>query len=256
MSDTTVETEAPWYEYIDRKRRHNFLAILETLSRQQNKDTPQFFLIGAMALVMQNYLRYQAWWDIDLLFRDEESLLSFAKNIKAPGLNIIQLDDEIIITSEIKSWHSMWSFGRTWANVDYIYRPERFQFFYETICDREPFSEIINVDNREYHIDLLLGDPWDIFVDKLTLQRVIDQLQRGDCMGKDFRHIDLILRHDHDNPDFWQHVMTKAEELDRKEVLCASLLRLAEIAPEAGYTQIRIPEEIAGSLHDSKVAVP
>jgi len=50
MSDTTVETEAPWYEYIDRKRRHNFLAILETLSRQQNKDTPQFFLIGAMAL--------------------------------------------------------------------------------------------------------------------------------------------------------------------------------------------------------------
>lgn len=239
-----IDPKAPWYEYIDRKRRHNFLAILEELSRRQDKHAPEFLLIGAIALLMQNYLHYLAWWDIDLLFRDPETLQGFAKTMVAPGLRIKQMDDEMVRTSELECLHTMWSFGHTWANVDYIYRPERFQFFYETLCHQEPFSQSVRVDDREYHINLLLGNPWDIFVDKLTLPRMVEQLQKNDFLGKDLRHIVFILRQDQTEHNFWKHITAKSEALGQREALGAVLVRLIEVAPELGYEDVGDPEEV------------
>jgi hypothetical protein len=244
-----TDNKRPWHEYIDRKRRHNFLAILEELSRRQTapvgiKQTPEFVLIGAMALLMQNYLHYLAWWDVDLLFRDEESLRKFANNMAAPGLQIEQIDDEIVSTSDLVCLHTMWSFGRTWANVDYIYRPERFQFFHDTLRNQPPFSQTVGFDNREYHIALLLAHPWDIFVDKLTLSRTVEQLHQKDAFGIDLRHLVFILQRDRANPEFWQHLITQSETLGRREVLKAMLFRIIEIAPELGYNKVCDHEEV------------
>jgi hypothetical protein len=236
----------PWYELIDHKRRHNFLAILEELSRRQDKRAPDFVLIGALALLMQNYLDYVAWWDIDLLFRDEETLGKFAKSIAAPGLRIEQLDEAMVSTGDLASLHTMWSFGRTWANVDYIYRPERFHFFYETLRRQQPFAQTIRLDEREYHLNLLLGNPWDIFVDKLTLPRMLEQLHRSDFLGKDLRHIFFILRRDHANQQFWQHLVAKSEALGQREALGAVLAGLCELAPKLGYEEVGDPEQVAG----------
>jgi hypothetical protein len=118
-----------WSEFIDHKRRPNFPAILEELSLRQDKNAPDFVIIGALALLVQNYLHDVAWWDIALLFRDEETLQKFAETMTAPGLHIEPMDDAVISTGDLVCLHTMWSFGRTWANVDYIYRPECFQFF-------------------------------------------------------------------------------------------------------------------------------
>lgn len=233
-----------WYEYIDRKRRHNFLAILEELSRLQDKDAPQFFVIGAMALLMQDYLHYLAWWDIDLLFRDRVSLHRFADSAVAPGLQVTRMDDEIILDRDIECLHTMWSFNRTWANVDYIYRPQRFEFFSDTLQNRQPFSQTVRLDGSDYRINLLLGDPWDIFVDKLTLRRTVEQLQREDSFGIDLRHIVIILRQDHSNDQFWKHIVGRSAALGQKEILKEVLLRLIKIAPELGYADIGRPEEV------------
>jgi hypothetical protein len=235
---STIDRNVPWYKYIDQKRRHNFLRILEALSRQQNKHDPEFMLIGALTLVMQNYLHYLAWWDIDLLFRDEEILRKFAKSIAVPDLQIEPLDDEIISTGDIVCLHTMWSFGHTWANVDYIYRPERFHFFYETLKNRTPFSQTVMVDNCEYHISLLLAHPWDIFVDKLTLSRTVEQLQQKDAMGIDLRHIVFILQRDGADQNFWKHLIAKSDTFGRKDVLKTVLSRIIEIAPELGYKDV------------------
>lgn len=238
------EHKVPWYEYIDRKRRHNFLAILEELSRRQDKHAPDFLLIGAMALLIEGYLQYLAWWDIDLLFRNEETLQRFARNATAPGLRIEQMDDEVISTSDIVCLHTMWSFGRTWTNVDYIYRPDRFQFFYEACCQRAPFSQSIRLENHEYHINLLLANPWDIFVDKLTLRRTMEQLQMKDSFGIDLRHIVTILQRHRTNQRFWKYISTRSEALAEKKVLNETLMKLIEIAPELGYEGICSPNEV------------
>lgn len=240
----------PWYNYIDRKRRPNFLAILEELSRWQaaptgTKHDPDFLLVGAVSLLMQGYLRYLAWWDIDLLFRDQDALQRFAQNVAAPGLRIVRMDDEIISTEDITCLHTVWSFGRTWANVDYIYRPQRFQFFYETVRGRVPFSQTIEAGERAHQINLWLGDPWDIFVDKLTLRRTVEQLHRKDIFGIDLRHIVIILQRDHANQNFWKHIVTKSETLQRKDLLRDVLLRLIEIGPELGYQEVCDPKEVA-----------
>lgn len=235
----------PWYELIDRKRRHNFLAIIEELSRRQDKGAPDFVLIGALALLMQNYLDYMAWWDIDLLFRDEETLGKFAKSIAAPGLRIEPTDEAMVSTGELACLHTMWSFNRTWANVDYIYRPERFQFFYDTLRRQPPFAQTIRLDEREYHLNLLLGNPWDIFVDKLSLPRMLEQLQMSDFLGKDLRHIFFILRRDHADPQFWQHLVAKSEALGQREALGAVLARLCELAPKVGYEEVGDPKQVA-----------
>ncbi|MDZ7292979.1 MAG: hypothetical protein ONB44_05185 [candidate division KSB1 bacterium] len=233
-----LDPNAPWFEFIDRKRRHNFLAILEELSSRQSKEAPEFILIGALVLLMQNYLHYLAWWDIDLLFRDSETLQGFANAMKAPGLKIKQIDDEMIRTHELECLHVMWSFGRTWANVDYIYRPSRFQFFYETLRHQEPFAQTVRLDHREYQLSLYLGNPWDIFVDKLTLSRLTEQLKKDDFLGKDFRHLFFILQRDHANDNFWKHLAAKSEALGQKEILKAAVIRLIEIAPELGYEDV------------------
>lgn len=243
MAAAGAEAGAPWYEYIDRKRRHNFLAILEELSWRQDKQTPQFIVIGALALLMQNYLHYVAWWDVDLLFRDHESLQSFANSVAAPGLQITHLDDDIILAADLECLHTMWSFNRTWANVDYIYRPQRFEFFHDTLRSQEPFSRTVQLGGREYHINLVLGHPWDIFVDKLTLRRTVDQLQQGDSFGIDLRHLVIILRRDQANEQFWKHIVAKSEALGKKGLLKDVLLRLIEIAPELGYTDVAGPQE-------------
>jgi hypothetical protein len=241
-----IENQTPWHEYIDRKRRRNFLAILEELSRRQDKHAPDFLLIGALALAMQNYLRYVAWWDIDLLFRSEEALQKFAKSITAPGLRIEHLDDEVVSTADLVCLHTMWSFGGTWANVDYIYRPQRFPFFHETLCHQAPFSQTIRLENREYHLNLLLGHPWDIFADKLTLRRTVEQLQNKDAFGIDLRHLVLILRQDHATQNFWKHIVKKSAALPQKDVLREMLMTLIEIAPELGYEVFCRPQEVAG----------
>jgi hypothetical protein len=237
-----------WPDFIDHKRRPNFLAILEALSRRQDKHAPDFVIIGALALLMQNYLHYVAWWDIDLLFRDEETLRKFAENMTASGLRIEPMDDDVISTGDLTCLHTMWSFGRTWANVDYIYRPERFQFFYSTLRNQAPFAQTIRLDDREYHLNLLLGNPWDIFLDKLILPRFIEQLNVNDFSGKDLRHLLLILQQDHAKPDFWQHLAGKSEALGQRGALKAMLLRLAAIAPELGYKDVWDAEKIVKDI--------
>lgn len=228
-------TEKAWYLWVDPKRRQNLLEILNELSRLQNKESLTFILVGALALLIRGYLKYMVYWDVDLLFKDKESLFDFVKQPKSSRLKIVHYDEELQERKHISSLHTFWSFDKTWFNVDYILMDNLFNFFYATLSEERPYFERIKINDHQYHLNLMVAHPWDIFVQKLTTSRFEVGLELKDDLSFDICHILTLFQRDGDNPQFWQWVAQKASILKRKEIVKRNLIELLSAIYEFGH---------------------
>jgi len=224
-----------WYLYVDEKRRHNLLRILAEISRRQSKTDPYFILIGALSLLIRGLLDYTVFWDVDLLFKDRLSLEGFSKMEKSPGLRIVHYDDELQEGKEITSLHTLWSFDKTWFNVDYILRPPFFEFHYSIVDTESPYSEEVTIDGRHYSIHLIAAHPWNIFVEKLLSPRLESEVSLQGSFPVDARHLLIILQADSNNHQFWTHIAEAAARLGKTEIIKRTLFRLLASAKAFGY---------------------
>ncbi len=233
-----------WLNYVDEKRRLNLIKVLVELSRLQDKNDLNFIIIGALTLLMQDYLKYTAYWDIDLLFKNANRLKEFIYKPKSHGLQIVNYDDELMISEKITSFHTAWSFTRTWFNVDYILREGIFEFYTENIKQMKPYTALIELKDGKFPIDLYIAHAYDIFVEKVLSPRLEKDIDLKVDMSVDIRHIYIIYSKEFTNQNFWDYVQQKVIRINRDREFKDKLLKILKLAPEIGYDYIVIPESV------------
>jgi len=229
-----------WLTFVDERRRFSLLNILAALSGLQDKQEPDFILIGALPLLISDYLHYTALWDIDLLFRSERDLMEFVKKPKTEGLRVINYDDELVINENIASFHSAWTFDKNWFNVDYILQNDLFQFFAAERTHSAPFHQVVDWQDINLEILLFQAHPWDIIVSKIVSPRAVRDIALRVDMSIDIRHIFATYQVEKDNVDFWQHITSRAQFFCGVPAFKRRFLELLETAPELGYQDIEI----------------
>jgi hypothetical protein len=227
---------------VDAKRRRNLLRILEELSKVLNHNEPNFIIIGAVPLLMTDYLDYMAQWDIDILFRDNASLREFVSRAKPAGSRIVNYDDDFMASAGITSFHTAWSFDRTWFNVDYILRDKLFDFYAKDLRELNDYNRLIKLEGSNYQIRLWLAHPWDIFLEKALSPRAEQELALRVDMSVDIRHIFLIYQREKDCPEFWARVVGKARKFGLEERFKKNLLTVFNVRSELGYGHIEISD--------------
>lgn len=237
-----------WLNYIDEKRRLNFVKILVELSHLQDKNDLNFIIIGAMTLLIHGYLKYTAYWDIDLLFKNVSRLKEFIEMQKSHNLRIINYDDELMINEKITSFHTAWSFPKSWFNVDYILREGLFEFYTENLSTFSPFKTIIELKEGRFPIDLYIAHPWDIFVEKVLSPRLEKELDLRVDLSIDIRHIFIIYQHELTNQNFWDYVQKKIARTEREEEFKTKLLKILNLSLELGYVDIQITDDVSRIL--------
>jgi hypothetical protein len=224
------------------------LEILVELSRLQRKKNVDFVVIGALPLLINGYLQYTALWDIDLLFRDEEEMKEFTSRPKSKMLRIVDYDDALMVSENIASFHSAWTFDKNWFNVDYILRKELFGFYANDITNSTPFHSLMKWKGADYEISLYLAHPWDIIVNKVISPRTERDISLCVDMSIDVRHIFAVYRFENDNNAFWQHVTTRARFFCPTSVFKGKFLELLRKARELGYEDIKISSTAVHAL--------
>ncbi|MCX7995527.1 MAG: hypothetical protein N3A65_07145 [candidate division WOR-3 bacterium] len=239
-----------WLNFVDEKRRLNFIKVLSEISRLQDKNDLNFIVIGALTLLIHGYLKYTAYWDIDLLFKDAGKLKEFINKPKSAGLQIVNYDDELMISEKITSFHTAWSFTKSWFNVDYILRPGIFEFYTENLKQMKPYTSLIELKEGKFPVDIYLAHPYDIFVEKILSPRVEKDIELKVDLSVDIRHIYTVYSKELTNEDFWKYVFHKIERINREKEFKSKLLTVLKLAPELGYNNIEIPESISKFLQN------
>ncbi len=227
--------EREWLQYVDAKRRRNLLMVFQELSKAQDKNNPNFIIIGAIPLLVRGYLPYVVQWDVDLLFRDSNHLRGFVDKPKAPGLKVVNYDDDFMTSENITSFHTAWSFYKSWFNVDYILKGNLFDFYASNVNDLEIYRDTIKLDNESFEISLFLAHPWDIFLEKATSPRTEREIELKIDMSVDIRHIFLIYQKEKERAEFWDRIVTKARRFQLERQFKRNLLRIFELKDELGY---------------------
>ncbi len=228
-----------WLTYIDKKRTLSILQILQELSRLQNKHDLNFIIIGALPLLIKGYLKYKSYWDIDLLFRDERSLKTFIKIPKSESLTIVHFDDNLMVSKDITSFHTVWAYKRQWVNVDYIIRKRFFEFYTYNMKELKPYTQTIKTKDRTSYIDSYLAHPWDIIVEKTISPRMKKELTLKLDMSIDIRHIYTVYEREKDNVEFWDYTFEKAKYLKAQSEFKKNFLKLLSIASVLGYGDLK-----------------
>lgn len=239
---------AEWLNYIDEKRRLNFVKILVELSQLQDKKNLNFIIIGALTLLMQGYLKYTAYYDIDLLFKDINRLKEFINHPKPHNLQIVNYDEELMISEKITSFHTAWSFTKTWFNVDYIIRPGIFEFYVENPSVLKPYNTLVELKEGRFPIELCIAHAYDIFVEKVLSPRLDKDINLKVDMSVDVRHIYIIYAKEFANQNFWDYIEQKAKKIEREREFKDKLLTILKLAPEIGYKEIEIPDFVLEKL--------
>jgi hypothetical protein len=239
---------AEWIKYIDGKRQKSFLRTLETLSGLQDRERINFIVIGALPLLISGYLEYIVYWDLDLLFKDQASLEEFMGLTKAEGLRIVEYDDQLMISAHITSFHTAWAFDKKWINVDYILKPDIYDFYTHATHSNGPLQQAIVHDGTTYHIYLSMAHPWDVIIDKVLSPRTARDLELCVDTSVDIRHILAVFRKEGANQHFWDHVMTRAPRIGDLDTFKHTLRSILSLAPRLGYTSIAIPNIAATTL--------
>lgn len=237
-----------WLNWIDEKRKLNFVRILVELSRLQDKKDLNFVIIGALTLLMQGYLKYTAYYDIDLLFRNITRLKEFIGRPKSHSLQIVNYDEELMIGEKITSFHTAWSFTKTWFNVDYIMRPGMFEFYTEDHAGLKLYTTLIELKEDKFPIELYIAHAYDIFVEKVLSPRLENDIDLKVDMSVDIRHIYLIYNQEMTNQNFWEHIQQKITRINRETEFKRRLLTILRLAPEIGYGNIEIPDFVSKIL--------
>lgn len=230
-----------WLNFIDEKRRENLIKILGELSNLQDHSDINFIIIGALPLLINGYLKYVVYWDIDLLFKNINSLKEFINKPKSAFLKIANFDDDLMASENITSFHTAWSFSKSWFNVDYILRKEIFEFYTENISELKPYTETVKIENRDFNISLYFAHPWDIIVEKILSPRTEKDINLKVDMSIDIRHVFVVYTRETDNPNFWHYVLKKAKGFQKEDEFKGKFLNLLTIAKEVGYDDIAIP---------------
>ncbi len=229
-----------WLSYVDSKRQHSLLQILQLLSVLQTKDKVNFITIGALPLLVAGYLQYSVYWDIDLLFKDEESLKEFIKRPKSETLKIVDYDDALMVSKNIASFHTAWAFDRIWFNVDYILRKGFFEFYTHKIKTLMPYTESLKEDDTHYEISLYLAHPWDIIVEKVVSPRAERDIELKIDTSIDIRHIFAVYKKEKNNMQFWRYIFEKTELLCTEQKFKAQFLKILSAATDLGYNDLEI----------------
>jgi len=237
-----------WLAYIDTKRRSTALAVLQTLSQLQDTQSICFIVIGAISLLMKNYLQYVVYWDVDILFKNEKALETFMSMPKPKQLRIVDYDDSLIINKNIASLHTAWSFNHVWFNVDYILRNEIYEFYTHNAERLKPHTERVTCDDKHFNISLLTAHPWDIVIEKVISPRTQRDLERAVDTSVDIRHIFAVCEIEKENRKFWKYLFENAHYLCDERVFRKKLLQILSSADELGYPRIEIPDEVIARL--------
>lgn len=227
--------KSDWHSCLVDKQRAEFLSCLQELSRLQEKSRPAFLLIGGAALLLQGVMQKLQWWDIDLIFHDKVALFDFLRMEKHPQLRIQFIDEGESQRSGLHFVHTAWRFSSCWTNVDCIIREGYFDFYLATAQARAPFFQQVEADHQTYCLHLLIGHPWDVIIDKLTLERFEVSLAMLGALNKDLPHIWEILKASGDDPAFYAHLARQAARLGKGEFLRENLLALLDGAEDLGY---------------------
>jgi hypothetical protein len=222
--------EIDWLEYVNENRRADVLETLQVLSSLLDRDRPQFVLIGALSLLLRRALFRRSLWDVDLLFRDEDSLRELMVKARETGARIVHYDDELVVKTEISSMHTAWRFQNAWVNVDYILRDPYFEFYSKGLTLKEPFSERVSHQGNEYEVVLFVAHPWDVLIDKMLSPRFENELESKNFMGVDVRHVFLLLRLHGEMADFWEYVMRRVEGAGATARFATSLRKVLRAA--------------------------
>lgn len=237
-----------WLNYVDEKRRLNFIKVLAEISKLQDKNDLNFIIIGALPILMQDYLKYTAFWDIDLLFKNAQRLREFMNKPKPHNLQIVNYDDELMISEKITSFHTAWSFTKTWFNVDYILREGVFEFYTENIRQMKPYTTTIELKEGKFPIELYIAHAYDIFVEKVLSPRLEKDIDLKVDMSVDIRHIYIIYSKEVMNCHFWEYVQGKIKRINREKEFKEKLFKILRLAPELGYENIEIPDFVLNQL--------
>jgi hypothetical protein len=224
-----------WHSCLVDKQRLEFLSCLQELSRLQEKSRPAFLLIGGAALLLHGVMQKLQWWDIDLMFRDKVALFDFLRMEKHPQLRVQFIEEGESQRSGLHFVHTAWRFNSGWTNVDCIIRAGYFDFYLATAQAAGPFSQQVDADHQTYRLHLLIGHPWDVIIDKLTLERFEVSLEMLGTLNKDLPHIWEILKASGEEPAFYTHLARQAARLGKSELLRENLLALLNGAKELGY---------------------
>ena len=239
---------ADWIKYVDNKRQFGFLRTLETLSRLQDQNTLNFIVIGALPLLIAGYLKYIVFWDFDLLFKDKTSLMEFNDLKKPLDLRIVEYDDQLMVGSHITSLHTAWTFRTKWINVDYILKPDAYDFYKHGLLDRGPWQQTIDHDGITYTVRLSMAHPWDIIAEKILSPRTARDLQLGVDTSVDIRHIMAVFRKDGASERFWDHLMTRVTDIGDIDTFKTRFWRIISRADVLGYTDLTIPDIAVSKL--------
>ena len=216
------------------------LQILAEVSQLQEKQNPDFIIIGALPLLMHDYLQYTALWDVDLLFRSEEKLNEFAASPKSEKLRIVDYDDELMVSAHITSFHSAWAYGKIWFNVDYILSDKLFKFYTEDIAYLMSYEEQMRLGESDFEIALYLAHPWDIIASKVVSPRTERDISLGVDTSIDVRHIFAVYKTVQNNPDFWRRIISRAGSLCTEQEFKTRFLALLRAAPALGYDDVKV----------------
>jgi len=237
-----------WLNYVNEKRRLNFVRILVELSHLQDKKDLNFIIIGALTLLMQGYLKYTAYYDIDLLFKNVDRLKEFINRPKPHNLQIVNYDEELMINEKITSFHTAWSFTKTWFNVDYILRQGVFEFYTENSSVLKSYTTLIELKEGKFPIELYIAHAYDIFVEKVLSPRLEKDIDLKVDMSVDIRHIYLIYKQELANQNFWKYILAKINRINKEKEFKEKLLVILKLAPELGYNDIEIPDFVIRML--------
>jgi hypothetical protein len=216
------------------------LHTLHALSKLQDRGRLNFIIIGALPLLVGRYLRYRAFWDIDLLFKNKRLLAEFITTDKSPRLKIFHYRDRMMTSRAITSFHTAWGFENIWCNVDYIFKDRIYGLYMYRRGKSSAGPQLVEFDHGQFHIALYFAHPWDVVIDKLTSPRLKRDLDLRIDVSVDIRHVFRVYEREKDNPDFWKNVLKRAGYLGRGRELKRNFSDLLKRKDELGYQGIRI----------------
>lgn len=229
-----------WLNYVTEKTRLSLVSVLHELSHLQDNRELNFIVIGALPLLIRGYLKYRVCWDVDILFKNSERLQQFMESPKTPMARIVNYDDDLMISENITSFHTAWTFDHTWFNVDYILRKNYFEYYTRDKTNITYYKQSVTLNDRVYNIHLYVAHPWDIIAEKIISPRMENELKLKIDLSVDIRHILAVYQQEKNNTQFWKYLFQTAHYFD-KEVECKKIfLNLLSIAHELGYTTIEI----------------
>jgi hypothetical protein len=129
-----------------------------------------------------------------------------------------------------------------WINVDYMHRPQVYDFHRGAFERNGPLVQEIRLDGEIYNIHMAVAHPWDILIEKLLSPRFEAEVERGDGMHPDIKQVFLLLRSEGGQEGFWSYMTEKGKMLASVERIEKNLAGVIERREVLGYGGFELPD--------------